>query len=403
MLSPFVEIQSRLAAHTDLRFKRYLYNTIDWETRLFAVIGPRGIGKTTMLLQHYREVYNNPAACLYVSADNIKAQAVGLYEIAGEFFRCGGKLLLLDEVHRYPNWTAEVKSIYDSWPTGRVGLSGSSMLGMLSGGADLSRRLVTYRMQGLSFREYLALSQRMDIAAVSLDQLLENHTTIAADSLAVAGGTIVNHFRQYLTHGIYPFFVESEVLYQSRLENVIEKVLSDDIPSVTGIRPESIPVLRRLVFMVASAQPFVPNIERMATVLGVSRETIYRYLQELAQAGLFSLLAAPGAGMKAVRKPAKVLLENPNLFPAILGSSGLEGRIGAMRESFFHHQISLVAKLTSDNKLDFRTRDGTGFEIGGRSKSEKQLANDPQAWLAVDDTEIGSGRRVPLWLFGLLY
>jgi uncharacterized protein len=403
MLDPFIEIQARLAAHVDTRFKRFLYDQIDWQTRLFALIGPRGVGKTTMLLQRYVEAYDDPAECLYLSADHIQVQGQGLYEIAGAFFRGGGELLLIDEVHRYERWAAEIKSLYDAYPRARIGLAGSSTLDILKGGTDLSRRMVVYRLPGMSFREYLTLETGARFAPTDLTTLLAEHTKLAADALTRSGGTIIDHFHRYLDHGVYPFYVEGVDLFHVKLCNVMEKVLSEDIPSVLGVRPSAIPVLRRLIHLIASSQPFSPNIERIATALGISRETVYHYLEHLQRAGLFALIPAPGRGLKAARKPAKVYLDNPNLFPAVLGSAGMRAHIGAVREAFFQSQVRTSQLLTTDPKVDFRAGDGPRFEIGGRSKGSGQLDGDEDAWLALDDLEVGSDRRVPLWLFGFLY
>jgi uncharacterized protein len=403
MLDPFFEIQARLAAAVDARFRRFLHERVDWGARLFAVIGARGVGKTTMLLQHYVEEWGRPDACLYLSADHVGVQAKGLYEIAGAFFRGGGELLLVDEAHRYPGWAAEIKSIYDSYPRARIGLSGSSMLDLLKGGADLSRRMVSYRLPGMSFREFLCLETGVRFETIDLDALLSEHTSLATSVLERTGGTIVGHFRRYLEHGVYPFYLEGVDLFHIKLGNVVEKVLSEDIPSVMGVRPATIPVLRKLIHLVASSQPFTPNIERMATVLRVSREYVYRYLEYLHGAGIFALIPPPGRGLRAARKPAKICLDNPNLFPAVLGSAGMRAHIGAVREAFFHSQLREICALTTDPKVDFRSETGLRFEVGGRSKDASQLGGDEDAWLAVDDVEVGSGRRIPLWLFGFLY
>lgn len=403
MLDPFIEIQARLAAHVDTHFKRSLYHQIDWEARLFALIGPRGVGKTTMLLQRYVEAHGDPAKCLYLSADHIHAQAMGLYEIGGVFFRGGGELLLIDEVHRYARWAAEIKSLYDAYPQARVGLSGSSTLDILKGGTDLSRRMVVYRLPGMSFREYLSLETGARFEASDLTTLLAEHTRLAAAALSSAGGTIIDHFHRYLDHGVYPFYLEGVDLFHVKLGNVVEKVLSEDIPSVLGVRPGAIPVLRRLIHLVATSQPFSPNIERIATALGISRETVYQYLDHLRRAGLFALIPGPGRGLKAARKPAKVYLDNPNLFHAVLGSAGVRAHVGAVREAFFQSQLRMIQTLTTDPKVDFRADTGARFEIGGRSKGSGQLEGDQDAWLALDDLEVGSGRRIPLWLFGFLY
>ncbi len=404
MLSTLFEIQVRLARNVSLTFKRFLYDKIDWDVRLLSIIGARGVGKTTMLLQYYAEHYRQSSTCLYLSADNIIVQSTGLYEIAGQFFRSGGKRLMIDEIHRYPNWSNELKSIYDSFPDARLVVSGSSTLDLMKGGADLSRRLVAYRLPGMSFREYLQMEEGVELLPQSLDGLLAGHPGVASEVVTSLRTPVIQKFHEYLRHGVYPFYLEGLDLYLTRLANVVEKVLSADIPSVLGVRPESVPILRRLIFLVASSQPFAPNIERMASTLGISREFVYKYLETLQTAGILFHLPASGRGHRPVRKPAKVYIENSNLLAAIMGGGG-HAHEGVVRETFFMHQVSQVSPLSYDpgEGVDFLTPDGRGFEVGGRSKSSAQLRGDSNKWLAVDDTEIGSGKRVPLWLFGLLY
>lgn len=403
MLEHFYEIQARLADSVQLEFKRYLFDAVDWQARMFALIGPRGVGKTTMMLQHYKEEYRDPGKCLYVSADNIRVQAVGLYHIAGEFFKTGGRLLLVDEVHKYPGWAMELKNIYDSFPAGRTAVSGSSTLEILKGGHDLSRRLQSYRLPGLSFREFLALQTGCLVGPLSLEELVTGHTEAAAQIIKGAGGTILGHFRDYLDWGCYPFYLEGKDSYHVKLGNVVEKILSDDIPAVFGVRPTSVPVLRKLLHLVATSQPFAPNIERMAGNLGISKEYVYNFLDYLRLAGLFAFLSRPEGGFKSVRKPRKVYLDNPNLFRTLLGRSEAAPRVGAIRESFFLNQVHSACGVTADSQVDFATSQGYRFEVGGRAKSEEQLGDAGNAYLAVADTEIGSFRRIPLWLFGFLY
>jgi predicted AAA+ superfamily ATPase len=403
MLEQFFEIQTRMAAGVGSGFKRFLFDRIDWSTRLFALVGARGVGKTTMLLQRLLESRDPPGECLYLSADNIRVQALGLYEVASEFFRTGGKELLIDEAHKYPGWAQEVKNVYDSFPKSRMCVSGSSTLEILAGRTDLSRRLVVYKLPGLSFREFLSLETGARLASIGLKDLLSDHMRLAPPLIAEAGGTILGRFKQYLRHGCYPFYLESRDLFAVKLAAVVEKVVSDDIPAVFGVRPSSVPVLRKLLHLVASSQPFVPNIERMAGNLGISKEYVYSYLDYLRRAGLFSFLASDARGFKALRKPAKVYLDNPNLFAAILDEVALSSQVGAVRESFFLNQMSPVVPVEADPQLDFRTADGVGFEVGGRSKGTPRRRGTDDGWVASDGLEVGAGRRIPLWMFGFLY
>ena len=403
MLQPFFEIHARLAADVPRGFTRFLYDRVDWQARLLALVGPRGVGKTTMLLQHAARTCPSPERCLYLSADHVRVQSLGLYEVGAHFFRGGGEILLVDEVHRYPNWPAQVKSLYDSFPSARLVLSGSSTIELLRGGADLSRRAVIHRLPGMSFREYLCLETGGAFEPIGLPVLLEQHVALATGILAQAGGTILDRFRAYLDHGVYPFYREGVQLFPIRLANVVEKVVSEDIPAAMGVRPGSIPILRRLLHVGASSEPLSPNIERLASALETSKPSIYQFLEYLQRAGLFLLVPPVGRGLKAARKPAKVYLDNPNLFPALIGQVDTRERVGTVRECFFAHQVGQAGGLFADARVDFQLASGHRFEVGGRTKGFGQLQGDPAGWLALDDLEVGEGRRVPLWLFGFLY
>jgi predicted AAA+ superfamily ATPase len=330
-------------------------------------------------------------------------QDLGLYEVGAAFFRGGGRVLLVDEVHRYPGWSGQVKSLYDSFPAARLMLSGSSSLEVTRGGADLSRRAVFYHLPGMSFREFLCLETGATFEPVPLPELLARHGDLARGIIAAAGGTILDRFAEYLEHGVYPFYREGVALFPIRLANVIEKVVSDDIPSVLGVRPGSVPALRRLLHVVASSEPLEPNVERLASVLGVSRPSVYQYLEHLHGAGLLRLVPPVGRGLRAARKPAKVYLDNSNLAEALIGHAESRQRIGTLREAFFAHQAGVLGGLAADPRVDFRLASGQRVEVGGRSKGFSQLEDDPDGWLALDDLEVGTGHRVPLWLFGFLY
>jgi len=237
MLDQFFEIHARLAENVGTRFKRFLFDRMDWNVRLLALVGPRGVGKTTMLLQHYKETFDSPEQCLFVSADNIRVQAMGLFELASEFFKSGGGVLMLDEVHKYAGWALEVKNIYDSFPKARMVVSGSSTLDILAGRADLSRRMLVHRLPCLSFREFLTLETGTALDSLTLESTLSSHTKLASALLDKLGGVVSARLRDYFSFGCYPFYLEGRQGFHSRLENVLEKIVSDDIPSVYGVRP----------------------------------------------------------------------------------------------------------------------------------------------------------------------
>lgn len=401
MIEELFEIQLEMTAAVNLSFKRYLYEKIDWNTRLFAVVGARGVGKTTLLLQHYKENYSSPEECLYVSADNILVSSIGLLKIATEFFRSGGKLFIIDEVHKYPNWSGEIKNIYDSFPNGRIAITGSSSLGILSKGSDLSRRMMIYQIKGLSFREYLALEAEIKLPAYSVGDILDRHVTIAASIKEKTKA--LKHFKNYLKHGYYPFYLENREQYHIKLNNVVEKVISEDIPTLFGVKTSSIPLLRKLIYLVATSQPFIPNIERIGSQIGISKEYVYNFLEYLDKAGIFACVYPAEKGLKLVRKPQKIYLENPNLFHAILGKTGFRSEIGAIRESFFVNQMKVVQTVLASDSADFVVNGSFLFEVGGENKGYKQIAGKKNSFIVSDEIEIGSGNKIPLWMIGLLY
>jgi len=402
MLNELFEVQIDLAGHIDLTFKRYLYSKINWDSRLIAILGARGVGKTTLLLQHYREKFTGPKECLYVSADNVKVSAVGLYEIAGEFYKKGGHYFIVDEVHKYPEWSGEIKNIYDSFPGLKVAISGSSTLDIMKGKHDLSRRLASYQLKGLSFREFLELETKSKFTGYTLKKILDDHIQISTDILKKIKP--LKYFGDYLLYGCYPFYIEDRSLFLNKLNNTIEKVVSEDIPSVFNLKQSSIPILRKLIFLIASSQPFSPNIDKLSSQLSVSKEYIYHYIEYLERAGLFSFLRQPSKGFRAVRKPSKIYMDNPNLFYAVLGREYLRAEIGAVRESFFLNQLSGAGhSIYFERAGDFKIDDSHVFEVGGKNKGPKQIQGIKDSYLALDGIEVGDTNKIPLWLFGFLY
>ncbi|MBN1105567.1 MAG: ATP-binding protein [Deltaproteobacteria bacterium] len=401
-ITEFLSIQAALLSLVPRERARYLREKIDWGSRLTGIVGARGTGKTTMLLQQLAELEATGKEELYLTADHIRIQANGLYETAAYFFRLGGKRIVIDEVHKYANWQQELKNLYDSFPSAKIIFSGSSTLALQKGKADLSRRVVFYTLPGLSFREYLSFSQGVEWPPVSLSQLLKGHVELAAK--VVEKGPILGHFKDYLDHGAYPFFLEGTAGYVPKLLNVIEKVLYEDIPSAIGIRMASVPVLKRVLWLLATSQPFTPNIEKMSRDLKVSKEYLYTYLDSLERAGLIIGLLPAETGYRLVRKPSKIYMENTNLLRAVAGDMGMSTQVGAVRETFFAHQVrSSGMHITVPNRGDFLVEGKFLFEIGGKAKKKKQIKEAPDAYVVRDDIEVGFERDLPLWLFGFLY
>jgi predicted AAA+ superfamily ATPase len=380
--------------------KRHLYNRINWDARGICIAGARGTGKTTLILQHLTERYDRDK-CLYVSGDNINIIAEGLFNTAKDFFAFGGETFVVDEVHKYPDWSQEVKNIYDSFPQKSIIISGSSTLDLTKARYDLSRRVVYYRLEGLSFREFLKFEYDIDIAPLSLEEIVKDHVSISSSILKK--GPVLKYFNEYLEYGYYPYFLEGKQDYNSKVMGAIEKVLYEDIGIVFNLPVNKIPAMKKLLWLVATSHPFTLNIEGIATDLGITRPTVYNYLEILENADLFKSVKALGKGAGFIRKPGKLYFENTNLLLAIAGSAKIEAQSGTLRETFFVNQLSQDHKISLHEKCDFVIDEKYHFEIGGPSKKEKQISGVESSYLAIDGIETGFQKRIPLYLFGFLY
>ncbi len=399
-LSKFYVTQARLMRAVGELPTRYLYPEVTVPRRLLAVIGPRGVGKTTLILQYLARQFGNPAEALYVSADHIHVAGVGLYPIAEEHHRNGGVFLGIDEIHKHPNWAQELKSIYDSFPRMRLIVSGSSSLQLTTLGHDLSRRLVKREMMGLSFREFIGFKTGQFPPPISYEQLQDDHVGVAAD---LAGRrNILPLFREYIRTGYYPFWLEGVDDYWSKVQNVLDKILYEDIPSAFSVRPPGVQQLKRLLYIVATSKPFQLNVSAMAAEIGMARETLYEYLEHLHNAYILKQLWLPGVARRFRRKPGKLFFDNCSLL-ALLANENSPGFRGALRETFAVNQLGAVMKLTLSAAVDLQDEKGTEIEIGGSSKKTSQLPDGTSGYLLVDDTEVGHGNRVPLYLAGFLY
>jgi len=380
--------------------KRHLFNKINWDARGICIAGARGTGKTTLILQHLTERYDRDK-CLYVSGDNINIIAEGLFNTAKDFFAFGGETFVVDEVHKYPDWSQEVKNIYDSFPQKSIIISGSSTLDLTKARYDLSRRVVYYRLEGLSFREFLKFEYDIDIAPLSLEEIVKDHVSISSSILKK--GPVLKYFNEYLEYGYYPYFLEGKQDYNSKVMGAIEKVLYEDIGIVFNLPVNKLPAMKKLLWLVATSHPFTLNIERIATDLGITRPTVYNYLEILENADLFKSVKALGKGAGFIRKPGKLYFENTNLLLAIAGSAKIEAQSGTLRETFFVNQLSQNHKISLHEKCDFVIDEKYHFEIGGPSKKEKQISGVESSYLAIDGIETGFQKRIPLYLFGFLY
>lgn len=382
--------------------RRFLHRRINWDNRLICLYGGRGVGKTTLMLQRLREVLASGGKGLYFSADHVQVAATGIYEIASEFFRHGGEAVFIDEAHKRPEWAQEVKSLYDSFPRARLVLSGSSTLALQTGKIDLSRRAVYLELPVLSFREYLAIATGLTLEPLTLDDLLPGHTRVASDILA--HGPILGHFRDYLERGAYPFFTEGLGEYLQRLENVIEKTLYEDAATTDGRRASGITAMKKLLWLVATSPPMSFNATSVSRDLGVSRPTIYTYLEALERSGLLLTIPPAGDGARLARKDSKLFLANTNFLWAISQTLTANDPRGTMRETFFANQTRAAGlRVRGADKGDFVLNERVTVEIGGKNKTAAQVAAVPDAYVARDGQEVGSGRTIPLWLFGFLY
>lgn len=384
----------------DLSCKRYLYDQINWSARAICLFGARGVGKTTMLCQYFLEHCKTADKGLYISADNIHVASLGLLTIASEFFSMGGDVLLIDEIHKYPNWSVEVKNIIDTFRNGQVIFSGSSVLELKKSKGDLSRRVVYKELPGLSFREYLHFTGTLEAKPFTLEEVLKNHMTLANKFKNIP---VLKHFRAYLEKGYYPFFLDNADDYLLLLNNVIEKIITEDILTAKNIRASSITHLKKLLWLVATSKSFVPNIDKISKQLGITRETVYDGFDYLQQGGLLSNLYPCATGLKLIRKPGKIFMNNTNLLNAVNGSLHFQTDAGSVRETFFANQLSILHQVNLHGTADFILNDNVIIEVGGKSKKATQIKDQKNAYLAIDGIPIGHSKRIPLYLFGCLY
>lgn len=377
-------------AITSLDFVRYLYAEIDWSLRMFGIVGPRGVGKSTLVKQHILFEKDNQKA-LYVSADHSYFAQHTLLEVASEWIKEGGTHLYIDEIHKYENWSTELKNIYDGHPSLYVVFTGSSVLDLLKGQADLSRRAVMYTLQGLSFREYLEMFHDIKMPKYSLEEVIANKVV----------DTILPHplplFRQYLQDGYYPF--SKEGAFRSRLDQIITRTLESDIPQYASLSVSTGRKLRRLMSIVAQSVPFKPDYSSIANAIGVSRNVVPVYFLYMERAGMIGQLRDETGGLRSLGKVEKIYLDNTNIM-YVLGADS--ANTGNLRETFFYNQTRVVSDVISSKASDFVIGEHT-FEVGGKKKGLKQIEDVPNGHLVKDDIEYGHGISIPLWTFGLLY
>ena len=392
------EVFTRLLNAVNTDFKRYLIDEIDWSNRMIVVTGPRGCGKTTMLLQYIKTNFEIDQSILYVSLDDIYFTENKLIDLADSFIKNGGKFLFIDEIHKYPNWSIELKNIYDNYIDLKIIVTGSSILNIYKGFADLSRRAVQYSLPGLSFREFLNLNSKYKFQRYSLQEILKKHIQISMD--ITQNLKIIPEFKNYLQYGYYPYFIENKNSYQQKLSNTINTVLESDMLSVNSIEYKNVINLKKLLYVIAQSVPFKANVTKLSERIGISRNTLVLYLDYLNKAQLITNLYSPNKGYGILTKPEKLYLNNPNIIFAIAQENA---NIGNVRETFFLNQMSSNHKINISDSSDFLIDNKYTFEVGGKNKTAQQIKNIKNSYLAIDEIETGYMNKIPLWLFGFMY
>lgn len=383
---------------TSLDFVRSRIDSINWNPLLLGIKGPRGVGKTTLMLQYIKKNLPIDSSTLYVSLDNIWFAENTLYSLTDQFVKRGGKYLFLDEVHKYPNWSQELKNIYDDFPKLKVVFTGSSMLEILNARADLSRRAIVYNMQGLSYREYLHLEHGIELPVLSLKEVMENHVAIARKINSKLRP--LQYFDDYIRRGYYPFFREVPELYHQRLEEVVNMTLEIELPLLRKVDIAYVPKLKQLLQIISESVPFIPNVSKLSERIGINRNTFITYLYFLSEAHITRNLYKDVKGVTQLQKPDKIYLDNTNFQFAFTASNAKEGNL---RETFFANQLSFAHSVEYAEQGDFLIDHKWTFEIGGQSKTSRQVKKVKNSFVAADDIEYGNANKIPLWMFGLMY
>ena len=388
-----------LISQVSMDIVREMMNVINWEKPLVAVRGSRGVGKTTLIRQYIKKTYGvNAGDALYCVMDSMYFTSHSLLDLAEKFHLMGGKHLFLDEVHKYPTWSKELKEINDLYPNLKITFSGSSLIQIINADADLSRRVLSYTMSGLSFREYLLFYKGIALPKYTLNQILNDTDSICelVNSLCVPQKL----FEEYLKVGYYPFYDGVEQEYYSRIDNVISFIIDQEMTQFCGVEPAYTRKLKAMLMYLADNLPYEVNISKLSSYLEISKLTVLSYLSSLEKAELIHLLYADNKSVTKMQKPDKIFLHNPNLLYAL----GSLVNIGTIRECFFVNQLSVnheleYGKSTGDFKIDGKIT----VEIGGPDKSFKQIADIPDSYIFADMIELPIGKKLPLWLAGMLY
>ena len=390
-MNALYEYQQLILSQINISFLRYKYYELDWTRRVFGIVGPRGVGKTTMVLQYIKQKLSLQDS-LYITLDHIYFSTHTLIDVADKFYKEGGKHLIIDEVHKAFNWSVQLKQIIDSYPNMQIIFTGSSILDIYRGVADLSRRAPIYEMQGLSFREYLVLYHDIQTPTWNLDDLINHRVRL----------TNVEHplplFNDYLKRGYYPFErIASD--FSTNLMQVINRTMETDIPLYANINISVARKLQNLLVVIAESVPFKPNYKKLAEVTGISRNDIADYIYYMERAGMLMSLHDTTQGIRSIGKSHKLYVDNTNLM-YVLSPENIDK--GNLRETFFLNQMRVKYPVIASQKADFEIGNYV-FEVGGKNKNQKQLDNNPNGYIVKDDIEFGYRNVIPLWAFGLTY
>ena len=392
------ELSNNHLQKTKLDFFRSLYKNIDWNSRLIGIKGARGTGKTTMLLQYLIQLDLPKTQKLYISLDDIYFTNHSLVEVGKAFYLQGGKILALDEVHKYPNWSQEIKNLYDRYNDLKIIFTGSSIVDITKNEGDLSRRAVMYELKGLSFREYLDLAEDIRFNELSLEEILDEDFVFS--ELFPSDFKPYEYFNKYLKTGYYPFFLESKITYYQRLKQLVRLVVELDMAEIKGLDIRQSKKILQLLYIISQQVPFSPNLSDLARKTTIHRNSLNDYLYYLEEARLLYLLQLKNYSVASLQKPEKIYLNNTNLLYALSEDNPNSGTI---REVFFYNQLAGLHQISQSKEADFLVDNKYTFEIGGKNKTMTQIKDVENSWLVKDDIIQPTGRTIPLWMFGFLY
>lgn len=399
-MDSLIKKHDRLLQITPMSIIRQWANNINWNARLLAIRGPKGVGKSTMMRQYIKQHYELlDRQVLYVSCDDSYFYSHTLLELAELFYLSGGKHLFIDEIHKYDNWSREIKEIYDFYPTLRLVISGSSLLALMEGDADLSRRCVNHDIQGLSFREFLHFYKDIEMPIYPLEQVLENPSSIIEQMNSK--GRPVALFHEYLKYGYYPYYLENEIDYYSAIQQVVNHTIDVELPKICKVDVANTRKIKSLLTMLCATEPFQVDISKMSIQSGLKRETVLTYLNYMSKAKLIQLLYSDMVNIKRLQKPDKIYIDNPNMLYAW---STTPVKIGTIREIFAVNQLASTHNVEFGKRNgDFRVDGKYTFEIGGEDKNFSQIANIPNSYILSDNMETAIGHKLPIWAIGFLY